>query len=83
MRSQKMTKDTLTIMHPSTVNHPSHYQGKQFEVIDVIEDFDLNFKLGNAVKYILRAGKKDNSQEDLKKAHWYLEREISSYKEKN
>jgi hypothetical protein len=59
------------------VNHPSHYQGNQFEVIDIIEDFDLNFSMGNAIKYILRAGKKEDRIEDLKKAVWYLEREIS------
>lgn len=57
------------------VNHPSHYQGKRFESIDVIEDFDLGFHLGNSIKYILRAGKKGNKIQDLKKAIWYLERE--------
>lgn len=57
------------------VDHPDHYQGRKFEVIDVIEDFDLNFNLGNAIKYILRAGKKNDYKEDLKKAVWYLERE--------
>ena len=59
------------------INHPSHYQGKKFEVIDIIEDFDLNFTLGNAIKYILRSGKKNGHLEDLKKAMWYLEREVS------
>lgn len=59
-----------------SVNHPSHYQGKTIEVIDIIEDFDLNFNLGNAIKYILRAGKKGGYQEDLNKAVWYLNREI-------
>lgn len=57
------------------VNHPPHYKGKKFESIDIIEDFDLGFHLGNAIKYILRAGKKENKVEDLKKAIWYLERE--------
>lgn len=60
------------------VNHPLHYQGRNLEVIDVIESFDLNFSLGNAVKYILRAGKKANRNEDLKKAIWYLQREIDN-----
>lgn len=59
------------------VNHPSHYQGHKFEVIDIIEDFDLGFNLGNAIKYILRAGKKGLVIEDLKKAIWYLQREIN------
>lgn len=62
------------------INHPEHYQGKKFEVIDIIEDFGLGFHLGNALKYILRAGKKDNQQDaymqDLRKAMWYLNREI-------
>lgn len=62
------------------VDHPSHYQGKRFEVIDIIEDYDLGFNLGNAIKYILRAGHKDGYEQDLKKAIWYLEREISSDK---
>lgn len=57
------------------VHHPKHYQGKRFQSIDVIEDFELNFHLGNAIKYILRAGKKDDKVQDLKKAIWYLERE--------
>ena len=59
------------------VNHPKHYQGKNLEAIDVIEDFNLNFCLGNAVKYILRAGKKGDWQEDLRKAIWYLRREVN------
>lgn len=61
------------------INHPQHYQGK-IEVIDFIEDKNLNFNLGNAIKYIARAGKKDKTKyiEDLKKAIWYLERELNS-----
>lgn len=61
---------------PDLVNNPSHYQGNCLEVIDIIEDFNLNFCLGNAVKYILRAGKKDSSKQDLMKAIWYLQREL-------
>jgi len=60
----------------SSVNHPAHYQGVGLEVIEVIEAFDLNFCLGNAVKYILRAGKKGDTQEDLMKAAWYINKEI-------
>ena len=61
------------------VNHPSHYQSKSgIEVIDVIEAFDLGFNLGNVCKYILRCGKKDSDIQELKKAKWYLEREISN-----
>lgn len=61
------------------VNHPKHYQSKSgIESIDVIEAFELNFHLGNTVKYILRHKNKNNPLEDLKKARWYLDREISN-----
>lgn len=60
------------------VNHPTHYQGNGLEAIDVIEAFGLGFCLGNAIKYILRAGKKGDRREDLEKAIWYLNREISN-----
>lgn len=60
------------------VNNPKHYQGKSLESIDVIEDFGLGFHLGNAIKYILRAGKKGDKIQDLKKAIWYLERECAN-----
>ena len=65
------------------VNHPDHYlQSTGFEVIDVIEAWDLNFCLGNAVKYIARAGIKNpkKKKQDLEKAVWYIERVISSLK---
>lgn len=64
------------------VNHPDHYQGRSLEAIDVIEDFNLNFSLGNVVKYVLRAGKKNPNKklEDLQKAKFYLEREIQKIK---
>ena len=62
------------------VNHPKHYTDGKIEVIDFIEDKKLGFHLGNTVKYVARAGKKDSSKkvEDLKKAAWYLNREISN-----
>ncbi len=62
------------------VNHPSHYQGTNgIEAIDVIEGFGLSHHLGDAVAYILRAGKKAETSllQDLQKARWYLEREIT------
>jgi len=61
------------------VDKPQHYQSGTQQAIDVIEDFELNFNLGNVIKYTLRAGKKDPDKkiEDLKKAVWYLEREIN------
>ena len=60
------------------VNHPNHYRPGTYEAINVIEAWELNFSLGNVVKYISRAGIKDPNRriEDLKKAKWYLEREI-------
>jgi hypothetical protein len=61
------------------VNHPPHYGGgdNPFEVIKIIEHFGLNFALGSAVKYILRAGKKQRESDiiDLRKAAWYCNRE--------
>ena len=64
------------------VNKPSHYNSGKIEVIDFIEDQNLNFNLGNAVKYISRAGKKDPAKfrEDLEKAVWYLNRELKKSK---
>lgn len=59
------------------IDHPAHYtEGRSIETIEVIEDWDLGYHLGNAVKYISRAGRKGSAVEDLLKACWYLEREI-------
>ncbi len=64
------------------VDHPAHYGGEDnvYEAIKVIEAWNLGFCLGNSVKYIARAGLKDRAKviEDLKKARWYLDREISN-----
>ena len=57
---------------------PDYYKSNGIETIDVIEAFDLNFNLGNVIKYILRAGKKDDRNQDLEKAIWYLERELEN-----
>ena len=65
-----------------TVNNPKHYGGVEntYEAIKVIEAWQLGFNLGNAVKYISRAGKKDAAKtiEDLQKAEWYIKREIQN-----
>lgn len=64
---------------PEAVNHPDHYGGDTvYEVIKVLEAWELGFHLGNTVKYIARAGKKDKAKEieDLKKAQFYLKRKI-------
>lgn len=60
------------------VNHPAHYNRGNIEVADFIADQDLNFFLGNVVKYICRAGykNKEKTVEDLKKALWYLKKNI-------
>ncbi len=66
------------------VNHPSHYTDGKIEVIDFIEDKQLGFCLGNAIKYISRAGKKykDKEIEDLEKAIWYIKRRIKEIEDK-
>ena len=65
------------------INHPSHYNQGKYEAIDVIEDWKLNFNLGNTVKYISRAGHKDDIIQDLKKSLWYLQREIDRLEKDN
>jgi len=56
---------------------PKHYEnGKDYDLIDVIKDYDLSFNLGNVIKYVCRAGKKENELKDLEKAVDYIEREI-------
>lgn len=66
------------------INHPSHYKSSAgLESIKVIEAFELNFRLGNVVKYILRHDKKGKPVEDLKKAEWYLRREIEKLEAKD
>jgi hypothetical protein len=61
---------------PEHVDHPDHYNQGRFEVIDVIEDWNLGFSAGNAVKYIARHKFKGKPVEDLKKARWYIDRLI-------
>ena len=65
------------------VNHPNHYGGKDnpYEAIKVIEAWKLGFCLGNTIKYISRAGKKDDTIQELEKALWYLKREIKTLKD--
>lgn len=62
----------------SSVDHPAHYTDGKIEVIEFIEDKKLGFHLGNAIKYVCRAGKKSEATriEDLRKARWYIDREI-------
>lgn len=64
------------------VNHPSHYTHGKIEVIDAIEDWQLNYHLGQVVKYVARAEYKGEPIQDLQKARWYLDREIQRRIEK-
>jgi hypothetical protein len=61
-----------------TVNHPPHYKAGGIETIDFIEAKSLNYNLGNVIKYITRSDLKGNKLEDLQKAQWYLNREVSN-----
>jgi hypothetical protein len=73
-------------MEKEHVNHPTHYGGQDnpYEAIKVIDAWELGFSLGNTVKYISRAGKKDSDKElqDLKKALWYLQHHIEELEKK-
>ena len=60
------------------VNHPAHYKVGGIEVIDFIESKNFSYNLGNVIKYVSRADHKGNKLEDLKKAQWYLTREINN-----
>lgn len=88
-------------MTDDIIERPAHYvEGRKFEPIEVIEDWKLDYHLGNALKYISRAGRKIEQNpvsgpvtfislgtrkiakiRDLKKAVWYLQREISNLEE--
>ena len=72
---------TLEDQSIDMVNRPAHYKVGGIETIDFIEAKELDYHLGNAVKYISRAGHKGNRKEDLEKAQWYLNRAISQIKE--
>ena len=61
----------------SMIDHPDHYaKGRKYEPIEVIEDWNLGFHTGNALKYISRIGRKDDAILDIDKSIWYLDREI-------
>lgn len=77
-----MVKRKRTAVKGDPVNHPSHYASSKIEVIEAIEAWDLGFHLGNAVKYLARAGKKDPKKtvEDLEKGIWYIRRKIALLK---
>ena len=64
-------------MSKEMIDHPSHYN-MGIEAIDYIESHSMNFNIGNVIKYVTRAKHKNNELEDLKKALWYLQREIAN-----
>ena len=75
----KQWTDSPPLPKTDVVNHPAHYKTGGIETIDFIEAKQLGYNLGNCVKYISRAGVKTNDAlEDLKKARWYLNREIEN-----
>ena len=72
---------TFEIEEKEMVDHPSHYN-QGIETIEYIESWSMNFNTGNVIKYVTRAGYKNNQLEDLKKAMWYLQREIDRIENK-
>jgi len=79
--TEKFSETFKKLAKDEEINHPSHYGGDTtYEVIKVLEAWELGFHLGNVIKYIVRANKKDPKKElqDLRKAQWYLERYIES-----
>ena len=68
----------LGVPRKEMVNHPQHYSQGKYEPIDVINDWKLDFNLGNTIKYIARAKYKGKELEDLKKARFYLDDEIKA-----
>jgi hypothetical protein len=80
--TENTKRDLVRIFNTDVVNHPPHYKAGGIETLDFIEAKDLNFRLGNVVKYVSRAGRKPDSDplKDLEKAAFYLKREIDARK---
>lgn len=77
-----MTNFNIGARESELIKHPSHYTaGRKYEPKDVIRDWELNFNLGSAVKYISRAGRKGDKIEELEKARQFLDFEIEALKE--
>lgn len=73
-------EDAIGLFDPVTL--PAHYtEGRAIQPIDVIEDWKLDYHLGQVVKYVARAGRKGPIKEDLEKAKWYLERAINKFED--
>jgi len=74
---EKFDTELAAAKQEDLVNHPSHYKTGGIETIDFIEAKELGYHLGNVIKYVSRARRKNNDYlQDLKKAQWYLDREI-------
>jgi hypothetical protein len=71
-------KNAVAQVRTDMVNHPPHYTAGGIETIDFIEAKKLGYNLGNVVKYITRSDLKGDRLENLKKAQWYLNREIKN-----
>ena len=83
LRGLPNTEDlkALATREANLVDHPSHYNTGKYEVIDVIEDWELDFHCGNAIKYIARHNHKGKQKEDIEKAIWYLQRHLETLNE--
>lgn len=79
-RPTSRLESTTAVRDADPVEAPAHYTETDVEPIKAIEAWGLGFCLGNTVKYIARAGRKDPAKEleDLKKARWYLDRQIAN-----
>lgn len=84
MRAMSETKITMhtKAFPPDEVNHPKHYTFSPVEVIDALEAWQLDFRLANVIKYIVRARHKGKELSDLKKALWYLTRVVNQMESK-
>lgn len=82
-RDPRYVKDVVVMKNDEAVNHPSHYNMGSIEAIDAIEDWDLGFSLGNAIKYIVRHRHKGTPIQDLRKAIWYIEYRIKQLETSN
>ena len=82
IRMQSSQDAQIEMFEPKTdpVDHPAHYKVGGIETIDFIEAKKLNYNIGNVIKYLTRADYKGNKLEDLRKAQWYLTREITTLK---
>jgi hypothetical protein len=73
--------ETEETKETEAVKHPAHYNYSKYEPVKVIKEWGLNFNLGNVIKYVARAGRKDDILQDLKKARQYLDFEIEALEE--